>query len=502
MIRTPASHALRSWSLTLVLAGIGGGCSLTTSYDQQLAPVLAPYQSGDFEAAAQRIQDDYQSYWELEREAGGLDYERSAVIWNLERGKILLDAGRFAECFDALDDAEAIIKQDFDERAVVSARDVRDTLEASITNQRTRPYKGYIYDRVLLNVYKSLAALMDGDLEAALVEARRVNDNQRRALREFQDEADETAKASRERSLAFDYEGLLDSPGARQHFDYLRGADAYPPAYRDFVNPFATLVVGMLRRIKNHPAEDPEVDFRNLVSMLPESRYLAEELAAIRDRRGVGGTVYVLFENGLGPARYSQQVSVPYGFFQVLGGRSDHNVFNTAFFALPGLRPGLPAAKALIVESADGSEPRATEVVCDTFLMQLHELEHRLPTVILQEALRVWIQETGTHYLVKGVRDQDEALGDLLHFGTLLFKSAINLADDRGWRTLPANYQFARLERPAGGSLELRLLGGTASLRARLPEGDVVVMLVRSVDSDHLSYQAVGLSTPRLALNR
>src|SRR5205823_68691 len=90
-------------------------------------------------------------------------------------------ADELPESTRAFDRAEEIIAK-YDQQPDISLS--RETL-AALTNLTTLDYKGYCYDRIMMNVYKALNYMQVGDLENARVELRRAYEQQRAAVQRF-----------------------------------------------------------------------------------------------------------------------------------------------------------------------------------------------------------------------------------------------------------------------------------------------------------------------------
>ncbi len=480
-----------------LIAGAGASCgSAAVSYEEEVADIYRRYRRGDLEQAAKLMQQGYRDRWKVDfdADAGTMEFADDAVIWNLERGKLLLDAGRYGQAYGALEDAETVINQGFGERATISARETVDEAESLLTNQKALPYQGYVHDRVLLNCYKAIAALLEHDLDRALMEARRVEEAQDAAIRRFAADAESADRAGAAEGLHLDYGLFVESPRVREDLPWLQGADAYPPSYQGFVNPYALLVKAVLRRVKDDPNERAVVDLRNLASMVPDNRYLVEELQRADAAADPAGWVYVLFENGMAPVIESVEVEVPYGYLRAIFGskRDGLDVLDRAFFALPVLRDGRGGRRSLVVRDGLGNEDRS-ERVADMEMVMRYEFERRIPGILTREVLRLIVQETAAHEVEQVAKRQDDVLGVIAKLGGLLYKSAMNRADDRSWRTVGADFQFLVRPMPDDGLLHLDLSdGGVQTLTVDLAGKDVAVLYVRSVGRNHLTVHQAG----------
>ena len=476
-------------SSTLFLLSLS--CSAATSYNDQIAPVLEPYAEGDFERAAEVMNEDFAGFWEIQKDpkAGTVSYDNDAVIWNLERGKVLLDAGLFEESYAAFEDAELILNQDFSERAILSARDAASEAGATLTNQKALPYKGYVSDRVLLNAYKALASLGAGDGERALAEARRVDMAYEDAIKVLELDGEDADAAASENQFTMDISVLENSEDLPQP---LVGADAIPAFYHDFVNPFALLVVGIVRQVAANGVEDPEVVFRNLCSLLPDHSCLQEEWKTAQAGIRPSGHVYILHEDGLGPNILSEEMAVPYGLI-----RSEIPAANdflaTAFLAVPVLRAGTNGGGNVTVMDASGRIIARTGQVAEMGPIAQHEQNIRMPKVLVREAARIVVQEIASHATSEAVADQDQAAQIGVAVLGLLYKAVMNQADDRFWRTLPNAYAFACCQAPAGGEIEIATASGSGSQVVEVdPKGNTLIR-IRSVAPGQMSVQAIDL---------
>jgi hypothetical protein len=71
----------------------------------------------------------------------------------------------------------------------------------------------------------------------------------------------------------------------------------------------------------------------------------------------------------------------------------------------------------------------------------------------------------------------------LVRIGSTIYQYAANQADTRTWRTLPKQFQVARIDTPADRRVQLSLPGGALLPVIELIPGQVNVIHVRSVSS-------------------
>lgn len=112
---------------------------------------------GKYEQAAKLVEDNRTKY-----------DERNEVLYNLDRGIFYHYAGKFETSNKAFAAAEQRMDELFTESIA------RQT-GAFLSSDNTLPYRGEDFEAVVINVYRALNYIQLGDMEAALVEARKVN---------------------------------------------------------------------------------------------------------------------------------------------------------------------------------------------------------------------------------------------------------------------------------------------------------------------------------------
>lgn len=100
----------------------------------------------------------------LEREYGA----KGRLLYAMDRGMVLQLAGRYEQSNASLDQAEEEVER-------LYARSIRSETAAFLTNDNALPYEGDAYEHVMVNVVKALNYAVQGQLQEALVEVRRVD---------------------------------------------------------------------------------------------------------------------------------------------------------------------------------------------------------------------------------------------------------------------------------------------------------------------------------------
>lgn len=93
---------------------------------------------------------------------------KSLVLYGMDRGMTLQLAGQYQQSSAALEQAEEEVDR-------LYTRTVRSETAAFLTNDNALPYEGDAYEQVMINVVKALNYAVQGQLQDALVEARRID---------------------------------------------------------------------------------------------------------------------------------------------------------------------------------------------------------------------------------------------------------------------------------------------------------------------------------------
>lgn len=93
---------------------------------------------------------------------------KSRVLYGMDRGLTLQLAGDYRQSTMALEQAEEAVER-------LYTRTIRSETAAFLTSDNALPYEGDAYEHVMLNVLKALNYAVEGDVQEALVEARRID---------------------------------------------------------------------------------------------------------------------------------------------------------------------------------------------------------------------------------------------------------------------------------------------------------------------------------------
>jgi len=282
------------------------------------------------------------------------------------------------------------------------------------------------------------------------VEFNRALDRQRRAKEAF---AEEIAATKEQLNKRKGKEGSLarqsaENPEVRkvisQRYPALDAFEAYP----DFVNPFTTYMAGVFFNLVGDPAK--AVTFlKESAGMVPENKYIAEDLALaenILDGRAVlEDMVWVVFENGLGPAKEEFRIDIP------LFVATDKVKY--VGIALPKLVFREQASSNLSIRAGNASY--STQMVANMDRVIQTEFEKDFKG-ILTRAIISATSKAIAQYAIQKNEDSSAQLASLL---VAAYSYATTAADVRIWTTLPKNFQVTRFAIPENRKISVTPAG-------------------------------------------
>lgn len=429
----PWKPVLRWLLLTAVAAGVlscGGGVDLRMykKVDESMA-------SGDPESAAQEVV-------ESGREAYG---DENKLIYHLDLGYLLHVAGAFGKSAEQFQAADRLAADLYTESVSAEAASM-------FSNDMTIPYRGEEFEVILINLFNALNYAMQGDLESALVEIRRVDVK-------FKAFAKEGEGRYRVDPLVL-YVSALMFEAAGEFDDAFISANRALDVYSGQADMFGVTAPEELRmdvaRLARRAGRD-----------VPEGADSRGET----DLRPGHGEVVVLHYFGPGPRKFERIVEVSLGngfaFVQSMDVRDeDQKDFQRTLSAAKGMasdtqvtvafpvfeQPPLSCHGAL-VEAGNGEVGRAVVVENLSHVARVN-LEDRMgrqwPRIVARAMVKfVTARAVGS---AAGNLSGNSTVGFLAKIFTQAAMSASEAADVRCWRTLPGQILMSRVRVPAGSN--------------------------------------------------
>ncbi|RDU66006.1 hypothetical protein CQA53_05165 [Helicobacter didelphidarum] len=302
----------------------------------------------------------------------------------------------------------------------------------ALSNDMAIPYRGYIYEGVLLNYYKALAYSSIGDDVNARIEFNRANDRQRRAkdyyAKEIKKTREKTLEEANKKKESVDYERNVSDENIdtilNQRYSNLKNFSIY----QDLINPTIPYVSGLFFMI--------EKDFSKSEDLLKESygitqaSIIANDMKLLESRRYTRGSyptyTWIIIEDGNIARKYGNEFSLP--IFIGSG-------INAVNLALPNLDNGYAKFSTYKVNSQNA------DLITQMSKLFASEFEKQLTPIITRAIIGAIVKFAITESVNQFGGDYGQLIGLV---ATLAF-SAITRTDTRSSIILPNSVWVARI---------------------------------------------------------
>jgi len=317
-----------------------------------------------------------------------------------------------------------------------------------VINDKMRPYEGHDYEKVMLLTYIALNYLALGDYENARVAIKQTHELES-VIADLR--AKELAKVQQE----------AQKKGSRTSFKELNG---YPvqtidnPAVNALKNSYQNALSHYLAGFVYESLGEPSLaapGYRLANELQPNQPLLEEALRGLDQRvsapeDGLTDTLFVI-GSGTAPALQSRQFPLPVPI------NNTWILIPISFpVMVPTSTPYLPIQLKL-----DDRESLTVAPITSVDLMARRALKDDMPGIMLRGAIRS-TAKAATQYALLHQSQKDNNLGlAIAALAVTIGSVATESADERTWRTLPAEIAIARV----------RLLAGTHSVALQTPAG-------------------------------
>lgn len=386
------------------------------------------------------------------------------LLWTLQLASVERIRQNYPKSTELFDNAESMMKF-YDEQFKGG-----DIVGTTAVNENVIPYRGEEYDGVMVNTYKALNFMVEGKQDLARVEFNRALDRQRRAKEKFVEEINklnaEMENKQQENALA---KSTAESQTTRdllaQKYPNLYNFQAYP----DFINPFATYMAGVYFNLVGDHAKAVDL-LKESYGMVGNNPFIADDLTATEKVLNGGGrlenTVWVIFENGLGPVKEEFRIDLP------LFIATSHVKY--VGIALPKLENRNQAFPYLLVK-ADGTE-YMTLPVADMDRVVQTEFSKDFGGILI----RAIISATAKAVAQYAIEQQGSNAATAMSWAMAAYSLASTAADVRIWTTLPKDFQVARFQKPKDNKLKITP-PGSIPLDIDIPQCNNAVVYVKII---------------------
>ena len=396
------------------------------------------------------------------------------LLWAMQLGAVERIRQNYQQSTEYFDKAEDMLKY-YDEKS-----EIGDTIGSIAASDNVTPYKGEEYDGVMINTYKALNFMAQGKMDLARVEFNRALDRQRRSKEKFSEEINklksELEQKQQKNTLS---KSNVENPKTQellaQQYPNLYNFEAYP----DFVNPFATYLAGIYFNLAGDHSRAVDL-LKESCGMVGDNPYIAEDFAVtekiLNGQAKLENTVWLIFENGLGPIRKEFRLDIP--LFIVT------NRVKYVGIALPKLEFRNKAYSHLLVNSDGRSYMTIPVADMDRVVQTEFKKDYK---GILTRAI---ISATAKAVAQYAMQQQGGNAASIASTLMAAYSFASTAADVRIWTTLPKDFQVARFPKPNSGKLKITSLG-CIPLDIYIPDCNNALVYVKIIRSQALPVYSV-----------
>jgi hypothetical protein len=389
------------------------------------------------------------------------DYgSKSRLLYGMDRGLTLQLAGQYQQSSAVLEQAEEEVER-------LYTRTIRSETVAFLTNDNALPYEGDAYEHVMINVVKALNYAAQGQLQEALVEARRI-DHRLNVLGDRVNESSSYRNDGFARYLSgILYEAAGDLNNA--FIAYRNAYEAYEAMRRWSRTPYpASLRSDLLRTAEAlHLTTEFEEYRRTFPDVVWEPSPAQQQLAQ----------VVLISYNGRAPRKEDHYLDLPIsldalqlvllnrGFSQSPHHRNraaDSLLYGlngrVVRVALPRLVPQktqVPFEDMTLTDTAGHPITVRSELAQNVTALAEKSLADRLPAITVKALARAATKFALAEGATRGAqqaagKDAAPWVGLVVGLLTKGIAVASEEADKRSWQTLPDEIHVARAWVPAG----------------------------------------------------
>ncbi len=391
------------------------------------------------------------------------------LLWALQLGTVERIRQDYRKSTEYFDKAEEVLKF-YDEQSKIG-----DAIGSTVANDNIVPYKGEEYDGVMINTYKALNFMVEGKMDLARVEFNRALDRQRRAKEKFSEEINKLQSELEQNQQKNEFSKTnVENPET-----YERLTEKYPNLYNfevypDFVNPFATYLAGVYFNLVGDHSKAVDL-LKESCGMVKGNAYIAEDLAIteeILDGNGqLDDTVWLIFENGLGPVRKEFRLDIPL-FIAT-------DKIKYMGIALPKLEFRDKAHSYLVAE-ADGKRYK-TSLVSDIDRVVQAEFSKDFNGILTRAILSATVKAVAQYALA----EQNSNASNIASIFVAAYSFASTAADVRIWTSLPKDFQVARFSKPPNGRLKITP-SGSIPFDIDIPNCNNAIVYIRIITNQAL----------------
>ena len=371
-----------------------------------------------------------------------------------------------------------------------------ENIQAVVSNDNATRYDIHYYEQSMLHCYQALNYLNQNDLSGALVEIRRANLVQQKALQAnqkalYDSQEEMTKKGVSSESLASKYPSMNTAIGKVKN---------------GFQNAYTFYLSGVLYEAAGQ-ANDAYIDYKKALEIYPDNVTVQKDVWRLATKLGMSndiqlfgnrfssditrgnnqgidnlqsltksGQLVVLVEQGIIPSK--QEVSIHLPIF------TSHNDMRFYSLALPSYQNRIRQYSGLSL-NYQGKTYQSQEIVRLQSLAA-KQLQDEMPAIVTRQVVRLVAKEE----LRQQMKRKGGDVGNIL---AGLYNIASEKADTRSWSTLPDSIHILRLDlAPGQQEVELNINGNSRTITVEINEDRQTLVKLTSIGS-YTNYQSINL---------
>ena len=443
-------------------------CAAFRSYHLELGHTLDLVSAGKIDAAIET------------HESHARDDDEKDLLYFLEKGELLRLAGRYSESQQAWFEADQRVAA-WEEQARLNPEMLLRDAGSLLINDKTRAYTGLDFEKVMLTTRMALNHLALGEWDDARVAIKRTHEREALIAALRADQVRRSEEAAGESGYTRDFRELngypvetIDSP----EVNALRNS---------YQNAFSHYLAGFLYEALGETSL-ASAGYRQAIELQPGRALLEDGLARLdvrlaQRRKSVADSnshtdLLVIVETGLAPARKSVNINIPIV-------KDDEVFFAPISFPVLHSQVGPTGTREVVVDAMRSAE---SADIASVDLMSRRALKDEMPWIVLRAVTRATVKVAAQK--AASEEEDSRAVSAAVKIGSILTEQA----DERAWRSLPAEIAVARVRLPPGvheigvdvGSMQHRFtvkLDGAFAVMSVRQIGATVYMSVSPADA-------------------
>jgi len=451
--------------ITPLLAGCSAGSftNFFSNYSQQMHGVKQAQQQGNLQQAISLLP---------ERSSADGSYS----LGLLEKARLEYLANNNEQSRQDFEKTYQLIQQSLQEGKIELSRGL-ENITAIMSNDSAIRYDIALFEQSMLHSYQALNYLVQQDLSGALVEVRRANLVQERALKSNTNNLDAIQKSNNHQEVSL---GSISQQYPAMNRTIGKVKNGFQSAYTFYLS-------ALLYEAANQK-NDAYIDYKKALEIYPDNSYvqrdvwrLANTLQMTNDislfRKNFSktittksntkrqGQVVIIIENGIVSAKQESLLRLPI--------YTRHNDMRFYSVALPHYQNQLTHYSPLTL-TYQGKNYQSEEIVRLQSLAA-KQLQDQLPIIVTRQITRIIAKEE----IRKTFTEKGGELGNIF---ANIYNIATEKADTRSWSTLPDSIHILRLNLSVGThTLNMKINGVNQQINVSINQNKQTLVTLNTI---------------------